>query len=218
MSIILREPLKDIYITQPFGVNYADFYAKLGLKGHNGIDYRANSGTELYACHDGIIRYCGTDSGGGVEIDIWNKEGQYKTIYYHLRNYIVKQDQLVKAGDLIGYADNTGLMTTGNHLHLGFKLTDKNGNTIDLNNGYNGATDPAPYIKLDYKGNNLENMKLKKIKGQKDIYYVDDVKGTMTMVVDVETLNALGGDFEEVNDLSGYIPKGTLVWVDRIIN
>jgi len=214
--MILREPLKDVFITQPFGANYADFYEKLGLKGHNGIDYRANDNTPLYACHSGIIRYCGTDSGGGVEVDIWNKDEQYKTIYYHLKNYIVKQDQEVMAGELIGYTDNTGLMTTGNHLHLGFKFTDKDGNTIDWNNGYNGATDPTPYIKQDYLGNNLENMKFKKIKGDKDIYLVNDIKGTKIKILDMPTLEALEGDVEEVLELAGYIDKGTLAWFERI--
>ena len=38
------------------------------------------------------------------------------------------------------------------------------------------------------------------------------------MIVDVETLNALGGKFEEVDNLAGYIPKGTLVWTERVIN
>jgi murein DD-endopeptidase MepM/ murein hydrolase activator NlpD len=216
--IILRQPLKDIYITQPFGVNYANFYEKLGLKGHNGIDYCANGGTELYACHDGVVRYCGTDSGGGVEIDIWNKDGRYKTIYYHLKNYIIKQDQEVKAGELIGYTDNTGQMTTGNHLHLGFKLTDKDGNTIDWNNGYNGATDPAPYIKLDYKGNNLENMTFKKAKNDQNVYLINEEFGTKSMVIDMPTLEAFYGKIEEVDNLDQYLPRGTFVWVDRIIN
>jgi len=155
--ITLRLPLKDIHVNQEFGKNYVDFYTKLGMLGHNGIDFRANNGCPLYACHDGIIRYCGTDSGGGVEIDIWNKEGRYKTIYYHLKNYIITQNQEVKAGDLIGYCDNTGQMTTGNHLHLGFKLTDKDGNTIDWDNGYKGASDPAPYFTMTYNGLTISN-------------------------------------------------------------
>jgi len=218
MEIILRQPLEEVYITQPFGANYVDFYQKLGLIGHNGSDLRAPSGTNLYACHDGVIFYCGTDSSGGIEVDIWNKEGQYKTIYYHLKDYIVKQGQIVKAGELIGHCDNTGLYTTGNHLHLSMKMTNENGNTINWENGYKGAIDPMPYMKLDYKGNNLENMTFKKQKGQPHIYLINEEFGTKIMVVDMETLTALKGKVEEVDSLDKYIPLGSLIWTERVIN
>jgi len=33
-SIDLRVPLKDVFVTQPFGVNYAGFYKQLGMLGH----------------------------------------------------------------------------------------------------------------------------------------------------------------------------------------
>jgi len=148
----LRLPLKDIHVTQPFGMNYVDFYQQLGLLGHNGTDFRAKNGCKLYAAHDGVVRYCGTDSGGGVEIDLWNKEGKYKTIYYHLKKYIVTRGQEVKAGDLIGYCDNTGKYTTGSHLHFGLKETDKDGYTLNWDNGYKGAINAGPYFTKAYNG------------------------------------------------------------------
>lgn len=152
----IRLPLKHIHVTQPFGVNYADFYKQLGLKGHNGVDFRAKNGFPTYACFDGVINYCGTDSGGGVQVDIWNKEG-YKAIYYHLQKYIVTQGQEVKAGDLIGYCDNTGKMTTGSHLHFGLKEVDNQGRTLNWGNGYNGAIDPAPFFTQAYDGTSIGN-------------------------------------------------------------
>ena len=150
--IQLRLPVKDISINQPFGVNFINFYQDLNMKGHNGIDFKANDSCPIYSSHDGIVYYCGTDNTGGIEVNIWNKENLYKTIYYHLKSYIVKQGQEVKAGDLIAYADNTGKYTTGNHLHFGLKETNSDGSTKDWNNGYNGAIDPSLYFTETYNG------------------------------------------------------------------
>jgi murein DD-endopeptidase MepM/ murein hydrolase activator NlpD len=219
--ISLGQPLDKVEITQEFGKDfqiYRDgklvwFYKDLyGLKGHIGIDYKCNVGTPVKACNDGVILYAGYDNINGNLVQVWNEELGFKTLYGHNSVLKVKQGDIVKKGDIIALSGNTG-DGTGPHLHLGFKLTGQGGNGLDNNNGYNGASDPMPYFNKQE-----ENMKLKKIKGQKDIYLVDDVKGTMTMIVDVETLNALGGEFEEVDNLAGYIPKGTLVYVERTIN
>ena len=155
--IELRLPLKDIYVTQPFGRNFVDFYQQFGLLGHNGIDFRAKNGCPVYASHDGVIYYCGTDNTGGIQVDIWNEQNLYKTIYYHLKSYIVKQGDMVKAGDLIGYADNTGKYTTGDHLHFGLKETTKTGSTKNWDNGYSGAIDPAPDFKWSFNGVEIGN-------------------------------------------------------------
>lgn len=155
--IDLRLPLKDVYITQPFGRNFVDFYQQFGLLGHNGVDFRAKNGCPVYASHDGVIYYCGTDNTGGIQVDIWNEENLYKTIYYHLKSYIVQQGQIVKAGDLIGYCDNTGKYTTGDHLHFGLKETTKTGSTKNWDNGYSGAIDPAPYFIKSYNGVEIGN-------------------------------------------------------------
>ena len=152
----MRLPLKDIFVTQPFGVNYLDFYQQWGLKGHNGVDFRAKNGCPAYACFDGKINYCGTDKTGGIQVDIWNRGGK-KAIYYHLKDYNVKQGQIVKEGDIIGHCDNTGKYTTGSHLHFGFKNVDKNGYTLNWDNGYNGAIDPAPYFDMAYDGTIISN-------------------------------------------------------------
>lgn len=150
--INLRLPLKDIYIVQPFGVNYADFYSELGMKGHNGIDFRAKHDCPIFSAHDGIVLTAGTDNLGGNLVQIWNEQNNFKTLYYHLNDWSVSQGQEVKAGDLIGHADNTGIYTTGDHLHFGLKETTTGGNTKYPNNGYNGCLDPAPYFTASYNG------------------------------------------------------------------
>ena len=222
----LRLPIQNPIETQGFGEDfeywkdgkkvwfYKDIY---GLKGHPGIDYRANNGTPIYSANDGVVLYAGYDNTNGNMVQIWNEEGAFKTLYGHNSELKVKQGDKVKAGDLIALSGNTGA-GTGPHLHWGVALTGWGGNSLNRDNGYNGAIDPKPYIKYDYLGNLLkENMKLKKIKGEPHIYLVDEEKGTRIMIVDVETLNALGGKYEEVDVLPGYLDAGTLVWVNRII-
>ncbi len=132
------------FISQRFGENLLN-YSQFGLEGHSGIDIPLKDRTEIYASHDGIITFTGLDSAGGIGVDLWNKEGKFKTRYWHLRAYKPKVGELLKAGDLIGWGDSTGF-STGHHLHFALKRTDVNNNTINHDNGYFGAIDPEPYF------------------------------------------------------------------------
>ena len=152
------------YPINPFFVNYAfgrvtDLYTAQGMKGHNGVDLRAYRGQPVYASHDGVC-YPEVDNGGGngvvirtlVSYEYEGKDVYFKTIYWHLLqdNAVVQTKQEVKAGDLIGYADNTG-MSTGDHLHFGLKPQAQNETNFtwyntEQTNGYFGAIDPMPYF------------------------------------------------------------------------
>ncbi|MCK4554528.1 M23 family metallopeptidase [Candidatus Parcubacteria bacterium] len=153
-NIKLDLPLKDIFITQPFGVNYLDFYKKMGMRGHNGIDFRAFRKCVCTAAHGGKVIFAGTDGGGGLCVIIWHPLHRYKTIYYHLHSFSVKTGQTAQKGQVIGLTDNTGLYTTGDHLHFGLKLTDGNSNTINGNNGFRGAINPVPFFKRNWNKSN----------------------------------------------------------------
>ena len=145
--IKLKKPLKQIYITQPFSENYANFYQLLGLKGHNGIDFACNRGIQCFAAHRGLVTWAGEGSDGGIGCTIWEDKKKFKTIYYHFKSVSVKEGDWVEAGEEIGRCDNTGKYTTGDHLHFGLKMTDDIGRTINYQNGYKGAIDPKPYFK-----------------------------------------------------------------------
>lgn len=150
----VKKPLR---INQGFGVN-PQVYAQFGINGHNGLDLYAQTADLVRATHDGIVVYAGMDNNEGVGVVIRTEkpyqyldgEAYYKTIYWHLINDIpVKVGQQVKAGMVIGYADNTGF-STGSHLHFGLKPQAKGENdltwwNIEQNNGYLGAIDPSPY-------------------------------------------------------------------------
>lgn len=86
--------------------------------GHNATDYTVPSGTPIYAVAAGVVVYR-LDDEGGVIIDHGNG---YRTLYWHLGKIIVKWNQPVKDGELIGTSDNRGV-STHPHLHFGLRLT-----------------------------------------------------------------------------------------------
>lgn len=201
MQIKLDLPLRDVLITQKFGSNYLGFYKKMGLLGHNGTDWKAKVGCDLFACHDGIVTYAGTDKDGGKSVTICNTvDGVgFKTIYYHLSNIDVKKGDKIKAGKKIGETGNTGKYTTGPHLHLGLKRI-YDGKTINTDNGYKGAIDPSPYFKKNWdksnayhrygrKGNYLAEIKVR----FKNPWLHRQLKkiGMLDKVYDNEFINAL---------------------------
>lgn len=130
------------HITQHFGEN-PQYYQTIGLKAHNGIDWGCPIGTPVYATHDGIITFAEIDSTMSLTVSI--DAPDLRTMYCHLSNILVSQYQKVKAGDVIGLSGNTGRYTTGPHLHFGVKKI-QNGQELEPNNGYNGATNPEPYF------------------------------------------------------------------------
>src|SRR3990167_5183011 len=166
-KLILYKPLHpNFHIFQGFGEcspDICEIYKNMGLKGHNGLDCNRLGtyveGAYVRASHDGEVTYAGIDSSGGYgvvlktleEFDYLGKLFYFKTIYWHLRKEIqVKVGQKVKVGDVLGYADNTGI-SKGSHLHFGLKpiLLGENEWTwynLEQDNGYFGAIDPASYL------------------------------------------------------------------------
>jgi hypothetical protein len=134
MPLRLTWPTQFPGFMQEFGVNRTgvpDFYTRHGLPAHEGVDFFAPSGTEIYACADGVVVQI---SGGliaphvphpyGIHIRISHKrdDGDYETIYGHLLRARdgLKTGDRVKAGELIALGDNTG-NSRGDHLHLTLK-------------------------------------------------------------------------------------------------
>lgn len=157
MNKVLYYPVKPIHINQPFGANAAYYESTFGQNGHPGIDFMAYHGQPVYASHDGEAVYV-KDSHGGE--GIWNYAPGFVTIYWHLVgdtdpnfpppiNYQLNGPRIpVKAGQLIGYADNTGapFESTGDHLHFGLILLNAQESELNTNNGTQGCIDPEPYF------------------------------------------------------------------------
>jgi murein DD-endopeptidase MepM/ murein hydrolase activator NlpD len=100
-------------IASGFGMRMHPIY-KI-LKMHQGMDFTAPVGTEIYATGDGTVEKVGWTGGYGKTILINHGYG-YKTRYAHCSKFKCKKGQKVKRGDHIGYVGNTG-QSTGPHLH-----------------------------------------------------------------------------------------------------
>ena len=97
---------------------------------HNGEDISAPMGADVAASNDGVVRLTVDHvfSGKGVFID--HGLGFY-TMYFHLSEILVKDGDLVTAGQIIGKVGATG-RATGPHLHWGVKLNGARVNPYSL--------------------------------------------------------------------------------------
>lgn len=162
--MIIYRPVKTNFITQQFGENKLPIYKKVGMLGHNGLDFASYHGELLvWNCDlDGVVLNHHVDDAGGIGIDIIVKEGEsiHKFRHWHLVKGAKRAEigSTVKTGDFVGYADNTGY-STGNHDHFGLKPQTENYKNKFQNNGYYGAIDPMPFY------TNIYAKDLKKIQG-----------------------------------------------------
>lgn len=125
-------------ITQGFGERPA-VYAQFGLKGHNGIDLRAETGTPIYAPFEGIAHiHDEGDKGYGKYIKI-TKDGLEFTIA-HLSQFLIQDGQKVYMGDRIALSGGTGFVTAP-HFHGTMKRLNEKGQVLDYDNGFKGAID-----------------------------------------------------------------------------
>lgn len=89
--------------------------------GHNAIDIMASQGTAVLAAAKGkIVRLFRSDKGGNT---IYQTSIDQKLVFYyaHLDRYAVdlKEGQMVRQGETIGYVGDTGNARAGNyHLHF----------------------------------------------------------------------------------------------------
>ena len=127
----LRAPLNFSYISSNF--NPKRFHPILRrVKAHNGIDYRAPTGTPVYAAGAGRVVRSAYDKYNGHHVFIQHP-GSIVTKYLHFNKRTVKQGQSVKQGQVIGTVGSTG-MSTAPHLHYEFLVNGvhRNPRTVPL--------------------------------------------------------------------------------------
>lgn len=94
-------------------------------KFHNGMDFTAPEGTDVYATGNGtVVKVQSSARGLGKHVVIDHGFG-YESLYAHLSNFNVRVGQRVQRGDVIGYVGNTGL-SVASHLHYEIKLNNVN--------------------------------------------------------------------------------------------
>jgi len=155
-------------ITQSYGndliIDEKHFYAQWGMKGHNGTDYRAATGTKLFSPCDGFAMAKRSKDGYGWHIRIRN---DYHAVEFHLA-HLSKfapifedlsdgQEVPIAMGDLVGFTGNSGA-SLAQHLHLGFRRLEVDRRkpiflwrVKDYENGFFGHIDSSKYL-LNFKG------------------------------------------------------------------
>ena len=84
---------------------------------HYGIDFAAEKGTEIKAMLDGVVTLAEPDlfyTGGTL---IFDHGHGISTLYMHMEKLMVKKDQKVRQGEVIGTVGSTG-RSTGAHLDV----------------------------------------------------------------------------------------------------
>lgn len=127
----LRAPVNFKYISSNFNPHRFHPIQKR-YKPHNGIDYRAATGTPVVASGDGKVIKAGYNRFNGNYVFIQHGE-KYVTKYLHFSKRVAKLGQKVKQGQVIGYVGMTG-MAEAPHLHYEFLVdgVHRNPRTVKL--------------------------------------------------------------------------------------
>ncbi|MBK6346411.1 MAG: M23 family metallopeptidase [Bacteroidales bacterium] len=97
-----------------FGYRTDPFYKV--TKFHEGMDFTATVGTDVYATGDGVVTLVERSRGGYGNCITINHGFGYETVYAHLSKMNVRRGEKVKRGFVIGHVGNTG-KSTSPHLH-----------------------------------------------------------------------------------------------------
>lgn len=110
---------------------------------HEGLDFRADVGTPVYATGDGTVKTAGRRGTYGLMLVLDHTKG-FETRYAHLSGFAdgIRPGTQIKRGELIGFSGNTG-MTQGPHLHYEVRI---DGKPVDPLNYLISDTSPEEYM------------------------------------------------------------------------
>lgn len=124
VKLPFANPAPNRQITSLFGNRVDPFFGKLAM--HAGVDFRQKTGSEVRATGAGTVIHAGTAGGYGYMVEIDHGNG-ITTRYGHLSKILVKEGDVIDAGDLIALSGSTG-RSTGPHLHYEVR---RNGVAVD---------------------------------------------------------------------------------------
>ena len=122
-------------------------------KFHQGMDFTAPTGTEVFATGNAKVVFSGWKQGYGNTVILDHGFG-YETLYAHLYKSLVRKGQKVRRSDIIALVGNTG-KSTGPHLHYEVRL---NGRPVDPRNYYFYDLSPEEYDQMIQLSNNFGQM------------------------------------------------------------
>ncbi|MDE6143728.1 MAG: M23 family metallopeptidase [Muribaculaceae bacterium] len=124
---ILPINVKDYTMSSGYGYRRDPIYGS--SKFHEGLDFAASTGTDVFATADGNVSVARRAAGYGNCIDI-DHGYNYMSRYAHLSEILVKEGDSVKRGQLIGKVGSTG-KSTGPHLHYEVRFKDEAQNPVN---------------------------------------------------------------------------------------
>jgi hypothetical protein len=92
-------------------------------KMHKGMDLFLRTGDSVIAAFNGVVRYADYNSGGFGNCVVIRHTNGLETVYGHLSEILVDENQYVQAGEVIGLGGTTG-HSTGPHLHFETRYKD----------------------------------------------------------------------------------------------
>jgi murein DD-endopeptidase MepM/ murein hydrolase activator NlpD len=114
LGLLFRFPLPAGVITSGFGLRESPITGRMSK--HNGLDIAAPAGTDVYAAREGKVSETGVDAVLGQYVVIAH-EGGFSTVYGHLSARLVRLNEEVESGRIIGSVGSSG-ESTGPHLHF----------------------------------------------------------------------------------------------------
>ena len=122
-------------------------------KFHQGMDFTAPTGTEVFATGNARVSFVGWRQGYGNTVILDHGFG-YQTVYAHLYKSLVRKGQKVRRYNIIALVGNTG-KSTGPHLHYEVRLNDR---PVDPRNYYFYDLSPEEYDQMIQLSNNFGQM------------------------------------------------------------
>ena len=110
---VFAMPTPSRKITSKFGPRWG--------RQHKGLDIKVYIGDTIYAAFDGKVRIVKYNAGGWGYYVVLRHPNGLETLYGHLSKQLVKEDEIVRAGQPIGLGGNSGA-STGSHLHFETRL------------------------------------------------------------------------------------------------
>jgi len=120
-------------------------HPKLGCyRLHTGMDFSADTGTDIYATGDGTVVKASYSSGGYGNMVLIDHGFGYHTLYAHMSKIKVLAGSDVKRGNVIGAVGSTGL-SVGPHLHYEVHV---NGHHVNPINYFYDDLSPDDYVRM----------------------------------------------------------------------
>ncbi len=163
-----------------------------GGRYHLGTDIKLYTGDSVRSAFDGVIRIARRSRTYGYVIVVRHYNG-LETYYAHLSKLLVKKEQVVQAGEVIGLGGNTG-RSYGAHLHFEVRYL---GTALD------------PEIMIDFVNGRLKMTQLPICK-ETFAYQIEQNQARWHTVRSGETLSSIArrygttvGNIQRLNKLSG---------------